>query len=190
MTHTMNDRIAELKQCLDLSAHPYFRELEHKTFDREDFIETQVQFMFAVVFFSRPIAVLASRMPRPEMRMSILHDVFEEHAEEFYEIIRSGWQADERARYQIEQGLELGAYIFSRLYRDLYEARAPRREVMSATACSAARSPDPTWPARGSWGRRAGRPCWGGRRVSGPWSGRSTWAGAEGDRRSCHRPSR
>lgn len=30
---------------------------------REDFIETQIQFFFAVIFFSRPMAGLAGRMP-------------------------------------------------------------------------------------------------------------------------------
>lgn len=229
---SMNAYITELKDRLALPSHPFFAQLEDGTFAREDFIETQIQFMFAVVFFSRPMAVLAARLPRPEMRMNILHNVFEEHgegnlklshektfltllkgfgmgfeelearaiwpevrafntvltgvanhddvitgiaamgmiedlfsgfsarigqgiiknswlgkdelvhygthevldeehAEEFYEIIRPSWAADARERYQIQQGLELGAYIFTRLYRDLYEARQRRwmREV-------------------------------------------------------------
>lgn len=228
----MNQRIKELKQRLELKDHVYFKALEEQEFEREDFIETQLQFMFAVVFFSRPMAVLAARMPRPELRLSILHNVFEEHgegnlklshektfltllqglglgfeelearalwpevrafntaltglcshddvatgvaamgmiedlfsgfsarlgagilgngwltretlvhygthevldeehAEEFYAIIRPVWESGARGRYQIEQGLELGAYIFTRLYRDLFEARKRRwmREV-------------------------------------------------------------
>jgi pyrroloquinoline-quinone synthase len=43
----------------------------------------------------------------------------ERHAEEFFAVIEPGWN-EERRRYYIEQGLELGAYIFDRLYRDLH----------------------------------------------------------------------
>jgi pyrroloquinoline-quinone synthase len=39
------------------------------------------------------------------------------HAEEFFFVVEGGW-ADARRRYLIEQGLELGAYAFDRLYRD------------------------------------------------------------------------
>ena len=222
----MQRYISQLKERHELDAHPYFQNLEEKRFDREDFIETQLQFMFAVVFFSRPMAVLAARLPRPEMRLNLIHNVFEEHgegnlklshektfltllggfgmsfeqidaramwpevrafnttlaglanhddiltgiaafgiiedlfagfsarlgrgiiangwlteeelvhygtheeldeehADEFYQLLRPLYE-NPRARYQIEQGLELGAYIFTRLYRDLYEARGRR----------------------------------------------------------------
>jgi pyrroloquinoline-quinone synthase len=51
-----------------------------------------------------------------------LHAAIDErHAEEFFAVIEPFW-GDERRRYYIEQGLELGAYIFDRLYRDLYVA--------------------------------------------------------------------
>jgi pyrroloquinoline-quinone synthase len=43
----------------------------------------------------------------------------ERHAEEFFAVIEPSW--DDRARrYFIEQGLHLGAYVFDRLYWDLY----------------------------------------------------------------------
>src|SRR5262249_33952161 len=48
-------------------------------------------------------------------------EIDERHAEEFFAVIELLWD-DERRRYFIEQGLELGAYIFDRLYRDLYAA--------------------------------------------------------------------
>lgn len=48
-------------------------------------------------------------------------EIDERHAEEFFAVIESQW-ADPSRRYFIEQGLELGAYIFERLYRDMYEA--------------------------------------------------------------------
>lgn len=47
-------------------------------------------------------------------------EVDERHAEEFYAVVEPGW-ADPARRYNIIQGLELGAYIFNRLYVDLYE---------------------------------------------------------------------
>lgn len=50
-------------------------------------------------------------------------EIDERHAEEFFAVIEPHW-GDERRRYFIVQGLELGAYIFDRLYRDLYSAAA------------------------------------------------------------------
>src|SRR5712671_4375579 len=43
----------------------------------------------------------------------------ERHAEEFFAVIEPQWDNPAR-RYFIEQGLELGAYAFDRLYRDLH----------------------------------------------------------------------
>ena len=53
-------------------------------------------------------------------------EIDERHAEEFFAVIESSWD-DAPRRYFIEQGLELGAYIFDRLYRDIY--LAGREEV-------------------------------------------------------------
>lgn len=43
----------------------------------------------------------------------------ERHAEEFFAVIEPKW-AEPNRRYFIEQGLELGAYAFDRLYLDLF----------------------------------------------------------------------
>jgi pyrroloquinoline-quinone synthase len=48
-------------------------------------------------------------------------EIDERHAEEFFAVVEPHWD-DPRRRYYIEQGLELGAYVFDRLYRDLYAA--------------------------------------------------------------------
>ena len=49
-----------------------------------------------------------------------LHSQIDErHAEEFYSVMEPHW-ANSARRYFIVQGLELGAYIFNRLYSDLY----------------------------------------------------------------------
>jgi pyrroloquinoline quinone (PQQ) biosynthesis protein C len=224
---TLADEVKALKADLSIEYNPYFASLVDGSFSREDFIETQVQFLFAVVFFSRPMAVLAARLPRPEVRLTVLHNVYEEHgegklslshertflelldrlgvdrsgideralwpevrafnavlaatcthddvptavatlgiiedlfsgissmigeaivargwlepdqivhyathktldeehADEFYDIIRDYYESSARGRYQVKQGLELGAYVFLKMYRDLYESRQRR----------------------------------------------------------------
>ncbi|MGE0712812.1 MAG: TenA family transcriptional regulator [Planctomycetota bacterium] len=46
-------------------------------------------------------------------------EIDERHAEEFYRVVEPTWD-DPTRRYQIEQGLELGAYVFGALYEGLY----------------------------------------------------------------------
>ena len=55
-----------------------------------------------------------------------------EHAEGFYASLHEPYDQHPRWRYQIDQGLELGAYVFLRLYDDLWRARDRRwnREVL------------------------------------------------------------
>ena len=45
-------------------------------------------------------------------------EIDERHAEEFFAVVEPGWAGGTR-RHFVEQGLELGAYVFDRLYRDL-----------------------------------------------------------------------
>ncbi len=73
--------VQEVLSEFSLAKSPYFIGLKEGTFNRADFIETQVQFYFAVVFFSRPMAVLAARIPSPELRVEVLRNVWEEHGE-------------------------------------------------------------------------------------------------------------
>ena len=63
------------------ASNPYFVALDEKTFAKDDFVETQIQFFHAVEFFSRPMAALAAKIPTPELRMEILRNVWEEHGE-------------------------------------------------------------------------------------------------------------
>jgi pyrroloquinoline-quinone synthase len=50
-----------------------------------------------------------------------LHEQIDErHAEEFFAVVEPRWD-DPTRRHFIVQGLEMGAYIFDRLYRDMYE---------------------------------------------------------------------
>jgi pyrroloquinoline-quinone synthase len=59
----------------------YFKALSNKDFLKEDFIETQIQFFWAVVFFSRPMAALAAKIPTPDLRIEVVRNVWEEHGE-------------------------------------------------------------------------------------------------------------
>lgn len=61
--------------------NPYFQNLADGQFDKADFVETQIQFYYAVIFFSRPMAALAAKIPSPELRIEVLRNVWEEHGE-------------------------------------------------------------------------------------------------------------
>ncbi|MEY3903517.1 MAG: hypothetical protein RL189_2823 [Pseudomonadota bacterium] len=61
--------------------NPYFVNLSNGQFEKSDFVETQIQFYFAVVFFSRPMAALAAKIPTPEQRIEVIRNVWEEHGE-------------------------------------------------------------------------------------------------------------
>ena len=224
----MNDAIDHVLAQHPIAANPYLRALRDGSFAKDDFVETQIQFYYAVVFFSRPMAVLAAKIPSARVRTEILRNVWEEHGEgvpekrhgatfvellhrlagvtladvesralwpevrafnttligccalddweigagcmgiiermfvgisacighalvtrgwlprervvhyslheeldvrhsdDFFATLQPAYAADACARYAIEQGLQLGAYAFDRLYRDLWEARARR----------------------------------------------------------------
>lgn len=77
-----------LDQCIDTvldecgyRANPYFAALRDGSFAKDDFVETQIQFYFAVIFFSRPMAAVAAKIPRPQDRIEVLRNVWEEHGE-------------------------------------------------------------------------------------------------------------
>jgi pyrroloquinoline quinone (PQQ) biosynthesis protein C len=57
----------------------FFRALRDGSFSKEDFAETQIQFLSAVVFFARPMTALAARIPRPELRINLLRNIADEH---------------------------------------------------------------------------------------------------------------
>ena len=59
----------------------YFSSLKDGSMSLETFRKSQEQFFYAVVFFSRPMAVLVARIPDGRDRLDILHNVVEEHGE-------------------------------------------------------------------------------------------------------------
>lgn len=75
----LRQRIAVLKAEWNALEWPYLRALRDGTFEREDFVETQLQFFAAVAHFSRPMALLASRLPRAEQRLPLVENAFDEH---------------------------------------------------------------------------------------------------------------
>lgn len=74
-------RVAAILDEVRPDENPYFVALRDGSFDRADFVETQIQFYYAVVFFSRPMAVVAAKIPSPGLRMEVMRNVWEEHGE-------------------------------------------------------------------------------------------------------------
>ena len=77
----ITEKIDSILSELNYKNNPYFQSLADGTFDKDDFIETQIQFYFAVTFFSRPMAALAAKIPLPHMRLEVVRNVWEEHGE-------------------------------------------------------------------------------------------------------------
>jgi len=77
----LSDLVERVLRETNYFENPYFVNLRGKTFGREDFIETQIQFYYAVIFFSRPMAALAAKIPTPELRLEVLRNAWEEHGE-------------------------------------------------------------------------------------------------------------
>jgi hypothetical protein len=215
----MRGYVRELKARLDAPRSAYFSSLGELS--REDFLETQVQFLSPVAHFAKPMEVLAARLPETDRRslidniadehghgdrsashertfidllsklgvpesslatyvpwpevdafnaaltgtcvtenplmgvamLAIIEDIFADlsarigsaivergwlakseivhyathevldvhHAESFYEVVAPHWPDP-----AIQRGLELGGYVFVRMYDDLYKARARR----------------------------------------------------------------
>lgn len=77
----MNQLIEQILHDTNYLNNPYFVHLNNGTFDKTDFVETQIQFYSAVEFFARPMAALVSKIPCPDQRLGILRNVWEEHGE-------------------------------------------------------------------------------------------------------------
>lgn len=75
----MRTTVGEIKRRLAWRDNPYLVALRDGTLTRDEFLETQVQFWIAVGFFSRPMAVLAARLPRADLRLGLLENVHDEH---------------------------------------------------------------------------------------------------------------
>jgi pyrroloquinoline quinone (PQQ) biosynthesis protein C len=77
----MNDLIERILVETDHHNNPYFAALRAGEFEKADFVETQIQFYHAVVYFFRPMAALAAKTPGPLQQVEILRNVWEENGE-------------------------------------------------------------------------------------------------------------
>jgi pyrroloquinoline-quinone synthase len=55
------------------------------------------------------------------------------HAREFFDIIQAKW-GEGVSKYNIKQGIEMGVYIFDRLYKDLYLSAMKHKSESSILA--------------------------------------------------------
>jgi pyrroloquinoline-quinone synthase len=80
-----------------------------------------IEYAFAGISATIGQAVVQRGWVRQEelVHYALHAQIDERHAEEFFAVIEPRWD-DPARRYFIEQGLELGAYAFDRLYSDLY----------------------------------------------------------------------
>lgn len=77
----MKDLINKILNEVDYTNNPYFKALNDGAFSKDDFIATQIQFYYAVVFFNRPMTALVAKIPDATLRLAILKNVWEEHGE-------------------------------------------------------------------------------------------------------------
>lgn len=77
----MKEKIDEILLEIDLTNNPYFTNLQNGQFAKDDFVETQIQFFFAVIFFNRPMSALAAKIPHAQLRLEILKNIWEEHGD-------------------------------------------------------------------------------------------------------------
>ncbi len=61
---------------------------------------------------------MGSRSDKNLLHYKLHAEIDTRHAEEFFCVVERSWN-DPTKQYFIKQGLELGAYVFNRLYRDL-----------------------------------------------------------------------
>ena len=81
-----------------------------------------IEYAFAGISATIGEAVVRRGWVRQEelVHYALHAQIDERHAEEFFAVIEPYWETPAR-RYFIDQGLELGAYAFNRLYLDLYD---------------------------------------------------------------------
>ena len=77
----MKETIEEILTDINYRENPYFVSLRDGSMEKEDFLETQIQFFGAVIFFSRPMAAVAAKIPGAQRRIEVIRNVWEEHGE-------------------------------------------------------------------------------------------------------------
>ena len=72
----MKTLITQILKETNPQMNSYFVSLKDGTFSKDDFVETQIQFHFAVVFFSRPMAAAAAKIPEAKLRLEVIRNVW------------------------------------------------------------------------------------------------------------------
>ncbi len=91
-----------------------------------------IEFMFSSISARlAEVALARGWVERDRMIHYDLHSKLDvEHASELFEVVRSSWRTEE-GRAEIARGIDLGGYLFDRLYEDL--AREARRATPAGT---------------------------------------------------------
>ena len=75
----MKNFISKLIKSTPIDGQPFFMSLLNGTMDKEKFKETQINFLDAVEFFSRPMFIISSKLDSYEDRCRIIENILDEH---------------------------------------------------------------------------------------------------------------
>ncbi len=81
MKETLRQFVKTTGEEFEFSQHPFFVALNGGSMTLNQFIDTQRQFYHAVEYFSRPMAIVAARVPHTAQRLELMRNVWEEHGE-------------------------------------------------------------------------------------------------------------
>ena len=75
----MKNFISKLIKSSPIGGQPFYMSLLNGTMDKEKFKETQINFLDAVEFFSRPMFIISSKLDSYEDRCRIIENILDEH---------------------------------------------------------------------------------------------------------------
>lgn len=78
---TLFNYVDSLLEDIDFKSNSYFSALQDKKFDKEDFIETQIQFYTIAKFFPRFLLELVNKLPDSDLRLNIIENLYEDHCQ-------------------------------------------------------------------------------------------------------------
>jgi pyrroloquinoline-quinone synthase len=130
--------IAEaILQRVGILKNPYFAALTDGSMSLPQFRATQEQFYFAVKYFPRPMAALASRIPDPAERLDLLRNIVEEHGdfqpEQFHLSTFRAFLASIGARIPDRDGISISPAVHA--FNNVLMASCLCDEVETAVCC-------------------------------------------------------
>ncbi len=81
LNNTLFNYVDNLLEDLDFKNNSYFSALHDNKFDKEDFIETQIQFYTIAKFFPRFLLELVNKLPDSDLRLNIIENLYEDHCQ-------------------------------------------------------------------------------------------------------------